>query len=379
MTRADEARVAVERAESEPLLGHRAAAVRAAIDAAAPLLDEVADEELRSRLMLRLADVKLAEADWAGADRALEAAARHAGDGPYKLLAALRACRVAIRRGPAQRAEAEQLLVATVERLPQLGPNMEGPGPAPGPGSDLSSQRVLAELALAIAEVEVHHDEPDASAFRSLDELAAGAPYVDTAFTARQLAATYALGNGDVATATRALKATVKLAADASSPADEVEARIALASALLAGGHADEAAHHAKLAKERAHEHGLADLEAAATLAQAGVLAQTGKTANALDRVLELARAAAAAGNATQYVAAVGIMAELYANARDYVSAFRTVAEAHHALSQATGSDTTALFRPHLQRLRDRIGEQRFAQIAADVDAANRHKPSTSG
>ncbi|MBV8760728.1 MAG: hypothetical protein JO257_25775 [Deltaproteobacteria bacterium] len=366
MSREAEARAAVERAESEPLLGHRAAAVRAAIDAAAPLLDAVPDEELRARLMLRLADVKLAESDWAGADRALEAAARHAGDGPFKLLAALRACRVAIRRGPAQRAEAEQLLVATVERLPQLG-------------SDLSSQRVLAELALAIAEVEIHHDEPDASAFRSLDELAAGAPYVDTAFTARQLSATFALGRGDAQAAARALKATVKLAADASSPADEVEARIALAAALLAGGHADEAAHHTKLAKERAAEHGLADLEAAATLAQAGVLAQTGKTANALDRVLELARTAAANGNATQYVAAVGIMAELYANAHDYVSAFRTVAEAHRALSQATGSDTTALFRPHLARLRDRVGEERFAQIAADVDRANRHKPSTSG
>jgi hypothetical protein len=367
-----EARALVERAESEPLLAHRIAAVRAAIDAAAPLLDSVDSAELRARLMLRLAEVKLAETDWEGADRALEAAARHAGEGPLKLLAALRACRVAIRRGPAQRAEAEQLLVATVERLPELG-------------GDLASQRVLAELALAIAEVEIHHDEPNEHAFRQLDELASSAPYVDTAFTARQLAATYALGRGELQPAVRALKGIVKLAVDAGSPADEIEARLALAGALLAGNHGDEAAHHVKVARERAVEHALPALEAAATLAQAGILSHRGKTAAALDRVLEIARAAAAKQDLPQYVAAVGIMAELYANARDYVSAFRTITESHHALAQATGQDTTALFRPLLARLKDRIGEERLAKLAADVERANRladdlaaKKPSAS-
>jgi hypothetical protein len=358
MSRDDEARVAVERAEAEPLLAHRAAAVRALIDAAAPMLDEVASAELRARLMLRLADVKLVETDWDAADRALEAAARHAGEGPLKLLAALRACRVAIRRGPAPRAEAEKLLAATAQRIS-------------GAGGDLASQRVLAELALAIAEVEIHREAPDASAFDALDELAAGAPYVDTAFTARQLLATYALGNGDATTAQRCLRALVKLAADAGSPADEVEARIALASALAAAGDARQAVHHAQVAVDRSKEHGLAELHAAALLAQAGVMAGSGKTAGAIDRVIEIARAAAAENDVRQYVAAVGIMAELYANARDYTSAFRAIVEAHHGLRTATGQDVTALFRPLLQRLRDRVGEAKFQAIARDISQAD--------
>jgi hypothetical protein len=359
MSRDDEARAAVERAEAEPLLAHRTAPVRALVDAAAPLLDAVESPELRARLMLRLAEVKLVETDWDAADRALEAAGRHAGEGPWKLLAALRSCRVAIRRGPAQRAEAAQLLAATVQQLPQMG-------------SGLSSQRVLAELALAIAEVEIHADQPDPAAFESLDELAASAPFVDTAFTARQLLATYALGNGDAAAAQRALRALVKLAADAGSAADEVEARLAFASALLAGGDARQAAHHAQVAVDRALEHGLTELHAAALLAQAGILSAGGKTAGALDRVIELAREAAARQDVRAYVAAVGIMAELYANARDYVSAFRTIVESHHALASASGTDVAAMFRPLLVRLRERAGEARFTQIAADVDLANR-------
>jgi len=366
MSRDDEARVAVERAEAEPLLAHRGPAVRALIDAAAPLLDTVDSPELRARLMLRLAEVKLVEADWDAADRALEAAGRHAGDGPWKLLAALRACRVAIRRGPIQRAEAAQLLAATAQLLAATAQQL------PQLGSDLSSRRVLGELALAIAEVEIHADAPDATAFDALAELAAAAPYVDTAFTARQLLAAYALTIGDAQAAQRALRAVVKLTADAGSPADEVEARLAFASALLAGGDERQAAHHAQVAVDRALEHHLSELHAAALIAQAGILSAGGKTAGALDRVLELAREAAARNDVRAYVASVGIMAELYANARDYVSAFRTVVESHHALAAASGTDVTAMFRPLLVRLRERVGEARFTQIAADVDRANR-------
>lgn len=56
-----QATAAVERAEREPLLGARIGPVRAAIDAAAPLLDEVPQPRLRARILLRLASVKLAE------------------------------------------------------------------------------------------------------------------------------------------------------------------------------------------------------------------------------------------------------------------------------------------------------------------------------
>ena len=87
--------------------------------------------------------------------------------------------------------------------------------------------------------------------------------------------------------------------------------------------------------------------------------------------MLELARTAAADQDVTRYVASVGIMAELYARTGDVVSAFRTIVESHRALAQATGSDTTALFRPHLAALRDRVGAERLEQIAADVAKAD--------
>ena len=113
-------------------------------------------------------------------------------------------------------------------------------------------------------------------------------------------------------------------------------------------------------------------------IAQAGVLASAGKTASAIDRVLELARSAVARRDIAQYVAAVGIMAELYSRSGDHVSAFRTIVEAHRALADATagvaGSSEAAAerFRPLLARLRDRIGADRLTKIAADVEHANR-------
>ena len=134
----------------------------------------------------------------------------------------------------------------------------------------------------------------------------------------------------------------------------------------------EEAARTIQIARDRALEHGLDELHRASLIAQAGVLSAAGKTAGAIDRVLELARAAVAANDVAQYVAAVGIMAELYAKTGDHVSAFRTIAESHRALAEATHADPTALFRPLLGRLRDRIGPERLDKIAAEVAIANR-------
>ena len=133
----------------------------------------------------------------------------------------------------------------------------------------------------------------------------------------------------------------------------------------------EEAASTAQLARERALEHELVDLAAATLIAQAGVLAAHGKTATAIDRVLELAQLAVAKGDVRQYVSAVAIMAELYAKTGDHVSAFRTIAESHRALADATKGDPTELFRPLLARLRDQIGAERLDKIAADVAKAN--------
>jgi hypothetical protein len=358
-----DARAAVERAEREPLLGHRIAAVRAAIDDAAPLC-ETAEPALRARLLLRLASVKMVETDYEGADQALEAVGRHVPDDTVlRFLAGIRACRVAIRRGPEPRKLAHQTLLNAAARLPAFDTGQTG------------WDVVTAEVALAIAELALHDEPPDPAAFEPIAELVAGIAEVDVAFSGNQLLAAYALSIGEPVRAARALRAIVPLAHKAGSPADEVEARLALASTLVATGDAialEEATRTVQIALDRTVEHDLRELHQAALLAQAGVLANAGKTAGAIDRVLELARAAVERHDIAQYVAAVGIMAELYARSGDHVSAFRTVVEAHHALATATGSDPTELFRPALARLRDRIGEDRLVRIAHDVEQANR-------
>jgi tetratricopeptide (TPR) repeat protein len=358
----EEALAAVERAEREPVLAHRVAAVRALIDEAAPLLE--AAPALRARLLLRLASVKLAETDYEGADQALEAVGKHVPDDvPLRFLTGIRACRVGIRRGPAQRAEAERTLLAAATKLPELD------------DGNPTWRAATTEIALAIAELAVHDAEPAPTAFEPLAELLGEIGDLDAKFVGHQLLATYALGNGDLPRAIKSLRAVLQIARDAASPADEVEARIALASALAATDEpisAEEAAKHVQVARDRALEHELPELHHAALIAQAGILSHAGKTAGALERVLELARAAAEKHDVHQYVAAVGIMAELYARTGDHVSAFRTIAESHRALADATGSDTAHLFRPLLARLRDRIGADRLDAIARDVDHANR-------
>jgi tetratricopeptide (TPR) repeat protein len=360
------ARAAVDRAEREPLLGHRAAAVRAAIDAAAPLL-ETADPPLRARLLLRLASVTMVEGDYEAADQALEAVGRHVPDDTLlRFLAGVRACRVAIRRGPEPRKVAHDTLVRAAMRLPELA------------GDDAASpwHVVTSELAIAIAELALHDDPPAATAFEPLGRLVTELAEPEIAFAGHQLLAAYALSIGEPERAARELRAAVPIAKHAGSPADEIEARLALAGALVATGDPiarDEAAGTVSRALELAERHALVELRHAALIAQAGVLASGGKTASAIDRVLELARSAVARADIAEYVAAVGIMAELYARSGDHVSAFRTIVEAHRALADATGASDAAVerFRPLLARLRDRIGEDRLMKIAADVEHAN--------
>ena len=370
MSSDEDARAAVERAEREPLLGHRAAIVRAAIDEAAPRL-EAAAPELRARLLLRLATVKMAEGDYEGADQALEAAGRHAPDDTaLRFLGGIRACRVAIRRGPEPRQLAHQTLLAAAQQLPAFDSGASG------------WAAVTVEVAVAIAELALHDDPPAASAFEPLGDLIAGLDDREIEFAGHQLLAAYALSIAEPARAARDLRACVAIARALDSAADEVESRIALASALVATGEPialEEAAGAAQHALDRARDAELPELHQAALLAQAGVLANTGKTAGAIDRVLELARAAVARHDVAQYVAAVGVMAELYARSGDQVSAFRTIVEANHALAQATGSDANDLFRPLLARLRDRIGEDRLGRIARDVAEANRLADAIAG
>jgi len=237
---------------------------------------------------------------------------------------------------------------------------------------------VTIEVALAIAELALHDEEPDPTAFEPIAAItirfATDPDHVDVVFAGDQLVAAFAIQTADPDRAARALRNAVRSAKAVGSARDEIESRIALASILAAVGTPialEEATRTAQLARERALEHQLADLAGATLIAQAGVLAANGKTATAIDRVLELAELAVANRDVRQYVAAVAIMAELYAKTGDYVSAFRTIAESHRALADATKSDSTEYFRPLLARLRDQIGPERLDKIAADVAKAN--------
>jgi tetratricopeptide (TPR) repeat protein len=367
MASLDEARALLERAEREPLLGNRVAPVQAAIDAAAVALDEIDAPELRARLLLRLAQVKLAETDFDGADAALHAVAEHVPDhAALRFLTGVRACRVALRRGPKERETARGMLLASAARIPQLAV------------TDPIWQRVTSEIVLGAAEVGIHDEPVDMRAFEALralvDELTRDPAELDLVFTGTQLIAAYALALGDGPRALAAFRALVKMARAIDAPADEIEARLALAGVLVELGDPiglEEAAHHVQHARDRALEHGLASLHQAALIAQAGVMSRQGKTAGAVDRMLELARSAAADQDVPRYVAAVAMMAELYARGGDAVSAYRTIVESHRALADATGSDATPLFRPLLAALRDRVGAERLRQIAADVARAN--------
>src|SRR4051794_17306218 len=149
--------------------------------------------------MLRLALVKMVDQDWDGADAALDASAAHATSNVYKLLPAIRACRVAVRRG--QRDLARQTLLAAASKLDQLD------------DGSAAWRDLTIETAVAIAEVAVHDDPPDRRAFDPLKqlvgELASSPRHVDHLFTARQLLAAFAMSIGDAIAAADALRAVV--------------------------------------------------------------------------------------------------------------------------------------------------------------------------
>ncbi len=366
------AEAAVRLAEDEPLLGHRIERVRAAIHAAGPHVEAVGDATLEARLLFRLAAVKLVETDWDAADSVLSSAGERIGrDGALMFAIAARSCRVGIRRG--NRAVAGPTLVGAARHVDHLA-NPKDP----------HWQLALAELTVGLAEDAVHDEPGDPAPFDHLkqlvDELRHDPRWVDTVYTARQLLATDALARGDAATAANHLREVVKVAHEHGSPADEVEARIARAAALstrgdLAGG--EEADRVIQIAVDRALEHGLTDLHVAALVGQAGLMSQHGRTAGALDRCLEIARIAAAGGdgklpNLGRYIAAVGLMSQIYQNHGDFPSAYRTVAESYHALRQVQGDSVKPMFERLLEPLRDRMGRDRFNKMIEDVSRARR-------
>ncbi len=127
-----------------------------------------------------------------------------------------------------------------------------------------------------------------------------------------------------------------------------------------------------QIARDRALEHGLTDLHVAALIGQAGLMSQRGKTAGALDRCIEVARLGADGGNLGRYVAAVGLMSQIYQNHGDFPSAYRTIAESYHALRAVQGDVVKPMFERLLEPLRDRMGRDRFAKMIDDVSRARR-------
>src|SRR5512143_3627967 len=89
----------VELAEAEPLLGHRQTIVRKLLEEAARVLDSVGNRSLEGRVLLRLAHVKLAEADLEGVEQlAARAQERLAGDADRTLEAGALVTRALVRR-----------------------------------------------------------------------------------------------------------------------------------------------------------------------------------------------------------------------------------------------------------------------------------------
>ena len=372
-TGAERARLAVEICEREPLLGHRAEVIRAAIREAGVALDAAPDRELEARVLLRLASLKLAELDWDGAEQALAAAGERVDrQGPWMYLSAIRSCRVAVRRG--DRGAAVSTLTAAAGHVDEVADH-----------ADPRWRHAVAEIALGIAECAVHDEPGDPAPFDALRELtrelratpgAAWTTATDALFTGHQLLATDALGR-----AADHLREVVRIAKEHGSPADEIEARLARAAALsargdLAGG--EEAERVIQVARDRALEHGLEDLHVGALIAQAGLMSMRGKTQGALDRCLEIARVGQAGGDLRRYVAAVGLMAQIYQNHGDFPSAYRTIAESYHALRTAQGDAVKPLFTPLLETLRDRIGPDRFRTLVDDVNRARQLAESSA-
>ncbi len=365
-----------------PALHQRVAAAAlhaaAAIDASDTLTVAVPERaELTAAVLYRLAEAKLFAGDPRAAEQALQAIGpATADDSPWRFAAGVRACRVALRRG--QRELAQSALVTAAQTMPPNKPLIEVTATTLG-SADHAWRSAVIELGIAIAELEIQHQFPDIAALDAVRALVA-LPTIneqrDQVFTMRQLLTAAAFGDGDGNAAAILLRANIKLAHAVTSVEDEVEARLALIGVLVEQGqpvHLAEATRHAQQARDASLEIMATrpELHIASLVAQAGVLERSGRRAGALDRCIEVAASAAKQGSVPGYVAAVGMMAEMYARSGDIASAFRTLAESSYALTQATGSAASPLFKPYLQRLEQQVGIQRLRQVAAEVHAAN--------
>jgi hypothetical protein len=353
----------VELAEAEPLLGHRQKAVRALLEQAAKVLDPLGLRVLEGRVLLRLATVKLSERDLEGSEQlATRARERLASDDPWRVVeCAAVLARAAIRRSDL--AAAERLLV-DVARDDSSDPEVP------------TARRAVAAVALAYSEIALEQRNY-ADVDQRLAVLASGidgaADLIEQRYECHQMRAAVALARGLLDKACHELREVVELAKAAGSVEDELESRIALAGALVersdpAGR--EEAEKHLQITRDKAQEQGFESLHMAALVGQAGVLAKRGKTQAALDRCIEIANAAVAKHDLPRYAGAVALMSQIYEQKGDLASAYRTFAEANAALREQIGDAAKDVIRPHLAAFADRIGRDKFQEIAERVTRA---------
>jgi len=355
----------IELAEAEPLFGHRQAVVRALLEQAAALVGELGASALEGRTLLRLAHVKLSEGDLEGVEQLAGRASERlepAGDIDRLIEAGGLLARASIRRHHFAAAQA---------RLAGLGDRLDEP-------QTLAARRSVAGLALAWAELALEQQQA-AEAESRLAVLAAGCAddtddeLIEVSFACQQARGAAALAVGDHARACHALRAAVGIAKRVGALEDELEARIALAGALVQRGDQvgrEEATHHLQLTRDQAIEHELDSMHMAALTGQAGLLAQNGQTQAALDRCLEIASVAVSKHDVFRYAAAVALMSQIYEQKEDLASAYRTFAEAHATLRDTLGDRATEIFRAHMSAFANRIGLEKFGEIAEQVNKA---------
>ena len=353
----------IELAEAEPLLGHRQAVVRPLLEQAAALLKD--QPALEGRVLLRLAQVKLVEADLEGtALLATRAKERLLASDLWRVLDCNTVlARVAIRRNELDGAKSALSELVTDDEVEP---------------DTIEGNRAVADVVLGWAELAVEQRDY-AGADKRLDVLAAAIEeqedLIEQRFVCQQLRAAIALAQGKTDRGCHALRDTVVLAKRAGSIEDELEMRIALAGSLIDRGDVigrDEAEKHLQITRDTAQEHGLDSMHMAALVGQAGVLAKKGQTKAALDRCVEIAVSASAKQDLPRYGAAVALMSQIYEQKGDLASAYRTFAEANATLRETLGEASKDLFRPHLSAFADRIGREKFQEVAEQVTRASK-------
>ncbi len=352
----------IELAELEPIFGHRQAVVRGLLHEAAAIVDTLGKPALEGRVLLRLAYVKLVDDDFEGTEQLATRARDRLVDDSYRVAEAnVLLVRAAIRR---QRlAQAQAMLVAL------------GDIPEPETLTPISA-RVGVLLALTWAELALEQKDWVMAGERLA--LVTKATRIDPAlaelgFTCRQMLGLIHLATNKFTQACAVMREVVTIARSYNAAEDEIEMRLGLAAALGERGeqvNLDEAEKHLQIARDLALEGGFDSLYTTALVAQAGLMNRKGQTRAALDRCIEVAQLAVSRQDLPKYGVAVGLMSQIYEQKGDLASAYRTFAEANASLRDVIGERAKEVIVPYMEAFADRIGHDKFAAIAQQVNKA---------